>query len=138
MIRKIPAAVIACFALFTSLPAVEVGEELEEIKGTALEMADGATLQLFVEENQVQAYFLDEDGLVMESPAESIAIYVDDSSRRPDDWRAVLKPGSDAGLTSPRRLYPPYTFRARVIIRMQEGDPVTFTSAYLELDKAGN
>jgi len=119
-------------AVYESPP--KAGDPVAEA-GTFIDLADGQRLQLFVKDKQIVAYFIDKGGLVMKSPADSILFIVDDPGHREDEWRTVLNRQGDVKLTSPRRLYGPYTFRARVIIRFTEGEPSSFPNVPMNLDK---
>jgi hypothetical protein len=103
--------------------------------GTFIDLADGQRLQLFIEDQLIVAFFIDKDGLVMESPAESILFIVDDPGHKDDEWRTVLDLVDTVKLTSPRRLYGPYNFRGRVIIRFTEGEPSSFPNVPIDLEK---
>ncbi|NBD37345.1 MAG: hypothetical protein GVY10_02105 [Verrucomicrobia bacterium] len=116
-------------------PAVEVGEEVPS-GGTTLELEGAPGLHLVVEERKVVAHFLDAQGNALLPPADSIIFVVDDPGHRNDDFRTVLRAGNDASLTGPRNLYPPYSFRVRLIIRMEEGEPVILSNEKVDLDPA--
>lgn len=112
----------------------KAGDPVAEV-GTFIDLADDQRLQLFVEDKQIVAYFIDKDGLVMESPADSILFIIDDPGHKDDEWRTVLTRDGDVKLTSPRRLFGPYFFRARVIIRFTDGEPSSFPYVPIDLDK---
>lgn len=133
-----PSLRFAVFVLALSLgpatvPAVEVGEEIPS-GGTTLELEGAPGLHLVVEDNKIVAHFPDAQGKALPSPAESIIFVVDDPGHRNDEFRTVLRKGADAGLTGPRSLYPPYSFRVRLIIRMEEGEPVILSNEKVDLD----
>lgn len=112
----------------------EAGDPAADV-GSFIDLEKDRQLQLFLEDHQVIACFVDPDGLIMESPADSILLIIDDPDHRKDEWRAVLKPVDDVRLTSPRRFYGPDTFRARIIIRFTEGEPASFSHVPLELER---
>ena len=102
--------------------------------GTFLPLEDGRRLQLFLEENQVFARFVDNANVILEGDAESILFIIDDINHREDEWRTVLKPLEEEALySSPRRLHGPPTFRARIIIRFTDREPSSFTNVDLDL-----
>lgn len=111
-----------------------VGEPLEEV-GTRLDLPSGNKLQLAIDEKKVVGHFIDKDGNLIESPAESIVFVVDQSGHRNDKWRTVIKPVDAAKLTSTRSLVAPYSFKARLIIRFKDGSTKTLPNAFVELDK---
>lgn len=105
--------------------------------GTFLPLEDGRRLQLFLEENQVFARFVDNANVILEGDAESILFIIDDTNHREDEWRTVLKPSEEEALySSPRRLHGPPTFRARIIIRFTERDPISLTNVALDLNSS--
>jgi len=103
--------------------------------GHFIDLADGGRLQLFIDDKQIVAYFVSAEGLLVPSPAESILFIIDDPGHRSDEWRTVLTPQDSLKLTSPRRLFGPYDFRARVIIRYREGEPASFANVPVDLEK---
>jgi hypothetical protein len=121
----------ALLILATAAFALEIGDKYED-KGTLLDLPDGTQLQLFVEDNIVTAYFIDEEGFIMGPPAESILIVNNDPLSKSQKWRTVLSP-SGAMMTGARKLYPPYSFRGMVIVRMPDADPIAFHKVALEL-----
>jgi hypothetical protein len=140
MCRKLPILLPFLLILANALSAAgyeappKAGDPVAEV-GTFIDLADGQRLQLFIEDNQIVATFIDKDNLVMESPADSILFIVDDPGHKEDEWRTVLNRDGKVRLTSPRRLYGPYNFRARVIIRFTEGEPSSFPNVPIDLEK---
>ncbi|MEX0322805.1 MAG: hypothetical protein AB3N63_11640 [Puniceicoccaceae bacterium] len=115
--------------------AVELGEPLEDL-GTIKELPDGSKLQLKIDDKRVFACFADKDGKIIESPADSVLMVIDDPGHKNDEIRILLKPEENGiTLTSKRILYGPYVFRTRVIIRFTDDDPKTFPYLLLELDR---
>jgi hypothetical protein len=140
MCRKTAVLLSFLFILANALSAAgyevppKAGDPVVEV-GTFIDLPDGERLQLFIEDKQIVAYFIDKDGLVMESPAESILFIVDDTRHRENKWRALLEVSDKVKLTSPRSLYGPYNFRARIIIRFTEGEPSSFANVPVNLEK---
>jgi len=118
----------------TTTPAMEVGDPMKDM-GTIRELQNGLKLQMFVKDNRLQACFIDADGLVAESPAESILFVVDEPGHKNDKWRNVLVPGEDACMAAPRNLYPPYHYRTRIIIRYKDGTTESLAKALVTLDR---
>ncbi|MGC9451850.1 MAG: hypothetical protein ACP5I4_10415 [Oceanipulchritudo sp.] len=131
MKRKLLFALGLFAAVLSNALALEIGDEPED-KGTFLNLPDGGQLQLFVEENKILAYFIDAEGLIMRPPAESILFIIDDALSDKDTWRTVLSP-SDAKMVGSRLLYPPYSFRTKVIVRFADKDPVSFFRTSVDL-----
>lgn len=115
-------------------PPPKAGEPVVEA-GSFIDLEDGGRLQLLIEDKQVVAYFVDPEGLLIPSPAESILFIIDDPGHRSDEWRTVLNPSGDLNLTSPRRLFGPYNFRARIIIRFKDGEHASFANVPIDLEK---
>ena len=111
-----------------------VGEALEEA-GTRLELRNGNQLQLAIEELKVVGYFIDSEGMLLESPADSIVVEVDHPGNRNDEWRTVIKPVDAAKLSSVRSMAAPYKFKTRLIIRYKDGSTETLANSLVELDK---
>lgn len=107
-------------ATTSSLQALEVGEPMED-KGNIQALDSGLRLQLFIEDHKVHAYFIDEDGKIAESPADSIAMEAYQAGNKNNAWRSVLVAGSDAGMAAPRLIYPPYALKTRIIVRYKDG-----------------
>ncbi|MFO7726613.1 MAG: hypothetical protein R6V45_13840 [Oceanipulchritudo sp.] len=102
--------------------------------GTFIPLEDGHRLQLFLEDHRLFARFVDEANVILEGEAESILFILDDPNHREDEWRTVLEPSEENDLySSPRHLYGPPTFRARIIIRFPDRDPVSLTNVDLDL-----
>ena len=119
----------------TSWAAEEIiGEPLEKA-GTRLDLPGGDQLQLAIDEKMIVAHFVDSDGNLIESPASSIVFTVEQKASPNDKWRGMLNPVDEAKLASTRKLFPPYNFKARVIIRYKDGSVKTFANTYVELDK---
>lgn len=129
---------ILLLGLFVSVALAEeapvIGEPLKEA-GTRLELPDGNLLQVAIEDRNLVAYFVDSEGLLIESPANSIVFVVDQPGNRNDEWRTVIKPVDPAKLSSVRALTPPYKFKTRMIIRFKDGSTRTLANAFVELDK---
>ncbi len=134
MIRNLLTALLLLLVTATIAPATEVGEPMKDM-GTIRELENGLKLQLFVHENKLQACFIDAEGLVAESPAESILFVVDEPGHKSDKWRSVLVPGDDACLAAPRNLYPPYQYRSRIIVRYQDGTSESMANVLVHLDR---
>jgi hypothetical protein len=130
-------ALLAWVAILPLAHSLEIREPVEEI-GTFVDLEDGQRLQLFVEEKKVTAHFVDAEGLVMESPAESVTVEIRDSGRRTDGWRIKLTPSQDAALVGARLLPPPYILKSRIIIRFTDGTTKTFPFVFLNLTKDMN
>ena len=131
--------VFTLFALLltavSSLQALEVGDPMED-KGTLIQLDDGLSVQFLVDENKkVVAYFIDDKGLIMESPAESIVFEVDHTANKNDKWRTLLVQGPDAGMVGPRTLHSPYALNTKLIIRFKEGDPKYLPATKLLLNR---
>ena len=134
--------------LFASIPFIPSGlqgkqalppddETVAADVGTFIPLEDGRRLQLFREENRIFARFVDHENVILEGDAESILFIIDDIHHREDKWRAVLKPLDETFLySSPRRLYGPPTFRARIIIRFSDREPSSFTNVDLDLQSS--
>lgn len=135
MTRSIFLTTALLLAAFLNSFGLEVGEPLEDV-GKIQELPDGSKLQLKIEDKRVVACFADKDNKIIQSPADSVLLVVDDPGNRNDEVRVLLKP-EDNGitLTSRRILYPPYVFRTRVIIRFTDAQPKTFPYLLLELDR---
>ena len=119
----------------TSWAAEEIiGEPLEKA-GTRLDMPDETKLQLAVDENLIVGHFVDKDGNLIESPADSIIFVVEQKSNPNDKWRTVIRLADEAKLTSSRKLFPPFNMRVRLIIRFKDGTTKTVANAMLDLDK---
>jgi hypothetical protein len=104
--------------------------------GTFTELQENLRLHLFVEGNRVVAQFVDSEDRILAPPAESILFIVDDPGHREDEWRTVLRPEEGTQrLTSPRRLYGPYNFRSRIIIRFTDREPSAFTNHPVDLQR---
>ena len=91
---------------------------------------------MFVQEMQLMAYFIDEEGLVTETNADSIVFVVDHSGHKNDKWRGLLKADEEGGFICARRLYPPYECRTRIIFRFKDEDTITLSTYPIDLDKA--
>ena len=140
MNRKGLMTLISLFAFLPWALALEVGEPLEvgapiEDFGASLDLDEGQRLQIFIVEQNLVAYFVDAENMVMESPAESIVFEVDHAGRRTDNWRTVLTASEGASLKSNRILPPPYHLKVRVIIRFTDGSTKTFARAFLNLNR---
>jgi hypothetical protein len=140
-VRRLFPPLLALFFGAALLPAVEppAGDpeppKAEDV-GTFIDLQENLRLHLFVEENQVVAQFVDTEDHILAPPAESILFIVDDPGHREDEWRTVLKPEEGAQrLTSPRRLYGPYNFRSRIIIRFTDREPSAFTNHPVDLQR---
>jgi hypothetical protein len=114
--RRLALITLAGFAA-SALPALEIEQPAPET-GHTIELQDLPALHLSINDNQLRAHFLNPENLVTAPPAESIVFIVDDPGHRNDEFRTVLRPAKDASLTSPRRLFPPYEFRIRLLIRL--------------------
>jgi hypothetical protein len=135
MTRSIFFAATLLLAAVLNANELEVGKPLDDI-GHIQDLPDGNKLQLKIEDKRVFACFADSEGNVIESPANSVLLVVDDPGHRNDEIRILLKPEENGmTLTSKRILYPPYVFRTRVIIRFTDKDPKTFPYLLLELDR---
>lgn len=134
MIRKVFLMLISFASLLPLAQALEVGDTTEDI-GTFLDVAEGQRLQLFIEEQNIVAYFVDPENLVIESPAPEIVFEVDHAGRRTNNWRILLTPGEGASLTSSRILPPPYHLKVRIIIRFTDGSTKTFARTFLNLSR---
>jgi hypothetical protein len=117
----------------SSAQSLGVGETAAPV-GTFLELPDGNQLQLFVEDQRIVSYFVDSGNRVIPSMASSILLVITQPGHREDDWRSVLEPVDGVKLTSGRRIFGPYAFRARVIIRFTGGEPLAFHKASLNLE----
>jgi len=104
--------------------------------GSFIDLASGDRLQLFIDDKQVVACFVNADGFLIPSPAESLLFIIDDPQHRLDEWRTVLNKSGDIILTSPRRLFGPYDFRARIIIRYPGEKTESFANVAIDLEKA--
>jgi hypothetical protein len=102
---------------------------------STIEVNDELKLTLEVTDNQLMAFFADTTGTEDTSSVDSIIFVVDDTGHRHDKWRAVLRLADNDRYTSPRRLYPPYKFRARLIIRFTDGETVSLPNLKLDLQK---
>jgi hypothetical protein len=102
---------------------------------STIEVNDELKLTLEVTDNQLMAFFADATGTEDTSSVDSIIFVVDDTGHRHDKWRAVLRLADNDRYTSPRRLYPPYKFRARLIIRFTDGETVSLPNLKLDLQK---
>jgi len=127
-------AIAALTIVFNLAHSAKVGEPAGEV-GTILELKNGQRVQIFVEEKQLHAYFIDAEGLVIESNGNSIVFVVDHLSHKNDKWRALLSPTEESGFTSSRKLFPPYEFRSRIIVRFSDEDPITLSKKAVDLDK---
>ena len=135
MNRTLITAFALLLAAVSTTFANKVGEPIEDI-GTTLDLPDQQFLQLTVKERHVAALFYDDSETIIESPAESIIIVVDQPGHKNDEIRLLLKPSAeDASLTSKRLFYSPYNFKARVIIRFTDKKTKTFPYAALQLDR---
>jgi len=112
----------------TVLHGVEPGDTVNVDKAGALvDLPDGLRLHLELSDKQIAAVVVDPENLAVDSDFESILLLVDNPGKPNDEWRTVLRPvGNTPVYSSPRRLYPPYDFRLRIIIRFVEKDPLTF------------
>ncbi len=115
--------------------AIRPGEAVPD-NGTLVDLPGRAErLHLCVEDQQVRARFVDAEGLLIEPPAESIVLEVNQPGHRHHRWRAFLQPGPDHTLTTALRLPAPYQFRARLIIRFGPDEIVTLPNVPLNLDR---
>jgi hypothetical protein len=128
-------SLLAMMAALVAVPlySVEVGEKPEEA-GTRVALPGDTKLQLAIEEKKIVATFIDAEGKVIESPAESMVLVVDQQGHKNDEIRTLMNSADKIRLVSSRTLFPPYDFRARVIIRFTDGTTRTFP--YLSLDLA--
>lgn len=134
MTRRIFLTATLLLAAFLNSFAVELGEPIEDI-GTVKELPDGSKIQLKIDDKRVFALFADKDGKVIKSPADSVLMVIDESRHRNDKDRILLKPEENGiTLTSKRIIFPPYDFRARVIIRFTDETTKTFPKLLLQLD----
>ena len=120
--------------LLPTIQAADIGETLDEA-GTRVEMPDGSLMQMAINDKKIIVHFLDKEGKVIESPAASIVLVVDDVHSHNDEFRTIIQPAGDASLASARIIFPPYNFRARVIIRFTDGTTKTFPNLSLDLAK---
>lgn len=103
--------------LISPIFAGKVGEELEK-RGVYKDLEDGIRLNIRVEENQFQAYFVDEQNIITEPPVKDIILDLDSSRGRQDNWHAILEPAQEGDfLTAARTIYPPFHFDMRVLLR---------------------
>ena len=135
MIRNLLTPLLLLLVTASFSKAIEVGEPMKDM-GTMRDLDSGLKLQLFVHENKLQACFIDAEGLVAESPAESILFIVDEPGHKADKWRSVLVPGDDACLVAPRLLYAPYYYKTRVIVRYKDGTTESMANFRVSLDRA--
>ena len=117
------------------VPAIEIGEPAPEL-GTILELKNGQRMQLLAEGMQVKAFFIDTEGKVAKTNADSIVLVIEDPGHKNDKWRGFLKKDNENGFVCTKRLYPPYEFRARIIVRFTDEDPISFAKKAIDLDKA--
>lgn len=115
-----------------SLQALQIDQPAPET-GHTVELQDLPALHLSIEDNQLRAHFLSPQNLVTAPPAESIVFIVDDPGHRNDEFRTVLRPADDASLSSPRRLFPPYGFRIRLLIRLPDEDTRILSNLKVDL-----
>jgi hypothetical protein len=134
MIKNVFLTLLSVVALLPGAFALEVGETVEDV-GSFLDLDDGTRLQLVIEEQKIVAHFVDEEDLVLESPAEEIVFQVNHSGRRTDRWRTVLSAGEGASLTSNRVLPPPYHLKVKIIIRFTDGSTKTFARSFINLSR---
>ena len=134
MCRLFSILLLAACAALPNLSAGKVGETVRDV-GTFIDLEDGNRLQVYVEDNQIFACFVDAEDIIIASPAESIVFVVSDTRHKEEDWRTLLEPVDEAILTSSRRFHGPYDFRARIIIRFTEGEPSSFTNLPVDLEK---
>lgn len=113
-----------------------VGDTAEDV-GTFIELEGGDKVQFVIDTkaNKIVARFVDIDNVIIENPADSILFIIDDDPPRTGDWRTIMDPAENATLIGTRLLYPPYRFRAKIIIRFTGEDPSTFTNVLIELDR---
>lgn len=112
----------------------KVGDLVEDV-GTFLDLEGGERLQLVVEDRKIIATVVDAEDKIVAHDIESILLEADTSSRRADDFRTILHPDGEARLVGTQFIYPPYQFRAKLIIRFTDCDPTTFPNALLNLDR---
>jgi hypothetical protein len=134
MTRIVFILLLSLIAPFSYSAEEIIGEPLEKA-GTRLDLPSGDQLQLAIDEKLVVGHFVDKEGNLIKSPASSIVVVVDQTGHRNDDWRTVIKPVDEAKLSSSRKLFPPYNFRARLIIRFTDGSTKTIPNASVKLDK---
>lgn len=132
---------LACFLLTAGRPAAmayetppQAGDPVQDI-GTFVPLGNGLRLQLLLVDKAVVAYFIDAGDLILPAPADSILLVIDQPGHPSDEWRSVLSPDGPVKLASPRRLYGPSQFRARLIIRFTDAPPSSFTNVPLNLEK---
>lgn len=138
--RSLLSCLLPFMAFAAALSAADPAQEPPPPKagdiGTFIEIGDDLRVQLYVEERKLMARFVDPEDTIVEAPVESILFIVDDPGHREDEWRTVLKPVDGESLfSSPRRLYGPYNFRARIIIRFTDREPSTFTNHSVDLQR---
>jgi hypothetical protein len=134
MIRKVFLVLFSLLAMLPVAYSLEIGEIVEDV-GAFLKLENDIRLQLIIEEQKIVGHFVDEEDLVVESPAREIVFEVNHSGRRTDRWRTVLVPGSGASMTSNRILPPPYHLKVKVIIRFTDGSTKTFARSFINLSR---
>ena len=112
----------------------KIGDTVEDV-GTFLDLEGGERLQLVVENRKIVAYLVDPGDKIVAHGIDSILMEADTSSRRPDDFRTILHPDGEVRLVGTQSIYPPYQFRAKLIIRYKDCDPTTFPNYLLNLDR---
>jgi len=135
MTRTVFTLLALVLAALSPLQALEVGDPMED-KGTIISLDGGQSLQLMIDgDKKIAAYFFDDQGKAMESPAASIVFVVDHPGNKNDKYRTVLVQGPDAGMLGPRVLYTPYQLKVRLIIRLKDGDAKTIPYTQVQLDR---
>lgn len=112
---------------------LEVGDHAGDV-GTLIELDEQQYLQVFVEEARLALYTVDEERTIVENDIQQITLLVDNPGKPNDEWRALLKKGEDARITTPRFLPAPYRFRAQLIIQSASGTR-TISNVDMDLDK---
>lgn len=113
----------------------QIGDPVEDT-GTFLALPNGEQLQLIIEDRQLVARFVDAERKLIKIPAESILVIVNQATHRQNRWRTVLSPVNELELSSPLRFHGPNRFRARIIIRYADKDPVSWGTVAIDLDRA--
>ncbi len=113
--------------------AESVGEKMEEELGAYIAMpaklGGQGQINVRVIDNQMQVYFLDKEGLVIDPVVDKLYVRWENIRNRTEDGYLPMSPSSEGPyLDNARKLYPPYHFRITLIIpqEMEEDNIVLF------------
>lgn len=112
---------LALSALCVLLQAQTVGTKLEPEAGLYVDLDNSQKMNLRLVENQVRIYFTDAEGLLIQPPFKRAVVNLQEMRDKDNKYHLMLeKEPGQPWLTHPRLLYPPYHYRARIVLYRDE------------------